>query len=140
MGFSCINLYKRGFVLDKVIPCQTAQIIVKQFRDHFRFWSNFTIENIVLKRCYKPIEGTVGFAKKFALNNLSWNLIDIMTENKLIPENFVVVHRAVTSAATFLVAPGLMSLLFKMYSAASMLTTFKRCTNRWFYFLTKQFF
>ena len=34
--------------------------------------------------------------------------------------------RAVTSAATFLVAP----LLFKIDNAASILTTFKRCVNR----------
>ena len=39
-----------------------------------------------------------------------------------------------TSAATFLVAPGLAPLLFKIdnaaTSAASILTTFKRCANR----------
>ena len=38
--------------------------------------------------------------------------------------------RALTSAATFSVAPGLALLLFKIASAASILTTFKRCANR----------
>ena len=43
--------------------------------------------------------------------------------------------RAVTIAATsrahyFLVAPGLVPLLFEIDSAASILTTFKRCANR----------
>ena len=33
-------------------------------------------------------------------------------------------------AATFSVAPGLAPLLFKIDSAASILTTFKRCANR----------
>ena len=42
-----------------------------------------------------------------------------------------------TSAATFSVAPGLAPLLFKIYSAASILTTFKRCANSLFYFQTK---
>ena len=35
-----------------------------------------------------------------------------------------------TSAATFSVAPGPAPLLFKIYSAATILTTFKRCANR----------
>ena len=42
--------------------------------------------------------------------------------------------RAVTSAATFLVAPGQAPLVFKIdstaTSAASILTTFKHCVNR----------
>ena len=40
------------------------------------------------------------------------------------------IGRAVTSAATFLVVPGLAPLLFKIDSAAGILTTFKRCANR----------
>ena len=34
-----------------------------------------------------------------------------------------------TSAATFSVAPGQAQLLFKIYRAANILTTFKRCAN-----------
>ena len=40
------------------------------------------------------------------------------------------IRRAVTSAATFLLAPGLAPLLFKIDSTASILTSFKRCANR----------
>ena len=35
-----------------------------------------------------------------------------------------------TSAATFLVGPGLAPVLFKIDSAASILATFKRCANK----------
>ena len=52
----------------------------------------------------------------------------------------LIIHRAGTSAATFLVASGLAPLLLKIDSADSILTTLKRCANRWFYFQTKEFF
>ena len=63
--------------------------------------------------------------------------------NKLADFNVVsiaVTSAATTSAATFLVAQGLEPQLFKNDRAASILTTFKRCANRKFYFLTKYFF
>ena len=68
----------------------------------------------------------------------SRNIIALISCPKIIMEQLVYFHvlttRAVTSAATFLVVPGLAPLLFKIdstaTSASSILTTSKRCANR----------
>ena len=69
---------------------------------------------------------TILYIPKFTITNDRYNRYQISNKYQI--------NRAVTSAATFSVAPGLAPLLFKIDSAATsvagILTTFKRCANR----------